>query len=254
MIDSHCHLDDPRIQSQRKVIIERAKKSGVKGFLIAGVDPEKTGKEVAGEIPDCAFAVGLHPWIAGELDQNQIEKKLHLIKSQIGEASALGEIGIDLRRFGPETLERQKEAFRGALAIAREAKKPVILHVVSAHSEVLEILKRDQLPKEGGVLHSCSASKELCELYLKLGLFISFSGSLTNPKAKKIQKAFLSVPLERILFETDSPDQFFSGRSFPNEPAFLGEILSFAASLRGISFSFLEELSERNFFSLFPCP
>lgn len=254
MIDSHCHLDDPRIQTQRKAIVERAKNAGVKGFLIAGVDPERPGKEVAEEIPNCRFAVGFHPWMTGGAKSEEIEINLQMLSKNLEGASALGEIGLDFKRYGKETFDQQIKAFRGALAIAREAKKPVILHVVAAHSEILEILKRDHLPKEGGVLHSCSASAEQCELYLKLGLYISFCGALTNPRAKKIQKAFLSVPAERLLFETDSPDQFFGGRGFPNEPAFLGEILTFGASLRGLPFSDLDAISERNYQNLFSIP
>jgi TatD DNase family protein len=108
----------------------------------------------------------------------------------------------------------------------------VSLHVLRAHGPALEILA--SAPPRAGVLHSCSASSEVTRRYLKLGLSISFAGSVTRARARKVRDALKVVPRERLLVETDAPDQTPDARRpAPNEPAFLVEIVAAIAQIRG---------------------
>jgi TatD DNase family protein len=130
----------------------------------------------------------------------------------------------------------QERAFRAQLALARELDLPLVLHILGTHAESLRILKADGVPRAGGVVHSYSGSAELVRDYVGLGLHISFAGPVTSPQARRVHAAARAVPAERLLAETDAPDQTPPARRPAQcEPAFLPDIVDALAQLRGES-------------------
>lgn len=198
-------------------MLERARSAGVRAFVSVGTSPAGWARQRQIGQPDVHLAYGLHPWWVDE------DWEAAVASLDPSGAVALGEIGLD--RLRPD-LDRQLQAYRAQLELARQLRLPVILHLVKAHD-----LVGDELTGLQGVVHSYSGSREQLRPYLERGLHISFSsGALRG--GKKVSGALRAVPGERLLLETDSPDQS-PRRGERNEPAFLPEVVAFAARLRG---------------------
>ena len=173
---------------------------------------------------------------------------------------AVGEIGLDGVGERRAFIERQERLFRAQLAIARRHQLPVALHVLREHPRALHILRQEPLPS-GGVLHSCSASPELVRQYVALGLYVSFSGSITwHDGNNKAARAVMQVPRDRLVVETDCPDQTpepqrTQQRAQPagarNEPAFLVAIVQAIAHLWGVEFAEAARVTDENARRLF---
>jgi TatD DNase family protein len=232
MFDSHCHLHDRRVLDA-EAQIARAHAAGVTGFLLAGVEPSGWADEraIVSAHPDILMAFGVHPQLVAEIDD--VDPLIAQLDTVVrGDCSAIGEIGLDGMDQYKATLDRQERAFRAQLAFARARQLPVVLHVLRAHQRALEILRADGVP--GGVLHSCSASADQVREYLRLGLHVSFAGTVCNPGARKVHDAARAVPAERLLVETDAPFQTpLPHRPAQNEPAFLVAIVEALARIRG---------------------
>jgi TatD DNase family protein len=190
--------------------------------------------------PELALAFGLHPLRVGELDDAAVAGQLAALEQALFAPSpalprphAVGELGLDGRPAAKSCLPRQASAFRAQLALARAANLPLVLHIVRCHGEALRILQRDGIPQRGGVVHSYSGSAEQVSDYLRLGLYISFSPAITAPQSPRLAAAARAVPIDRLLVETDAPDQTpYSLRPQQNEPAFLAVVLTTLAALR----------------------
>lgn len=244
MFDSHCHLHDVRMDACRDEALARARAAGICGMLLAGVDLPGWHVEaaLARQHADLAMSFGVHPQIVPELDDTTLTVQLDALAEALSQRHlstlprphAVGEIGLDgVDAERRAALPRQERAFRAQLALAREHDLPIVLHILRTHGESLRILKADGVPRRGGVVHSYSGSAELVPEYLKLGLSISFAGAVTHPNARRIAAAARVVPLERLLVETDAPDQTpWARRPAQNEPAFLPEILDALAIIR----------------------
>ena len=248
MIDTHCHLDAPAFDADRAAVIARAQAAGVTGFLLAGVNPEGWSRQRAlvERVPGCARLAGFHPQEAAAFDLAALCAELDRAPRPIG----VGEIGLDAR-LGEETSPAQRHAFRAQLAVARERRLPVSLHVVGAWAPLLAILDQDRLPAAGGVLHACSASAEVVDALVKRGLHIAFGGAATWPKAKKLHRALNATPLHRLLVETDAPDLPPASVTGRNEPASLPGIIQALAALRDQPAPALAAAAEENARRLF---
>lgn len=265
MFDSHCHLHDAQMDAVRDAAIARARAAGVHGFLLAGVDAD--GWQVQDALrrrhPDVAVAYGLHPQRIPELTDAEVDAQIAtLARALRSEAEtlqrphALGEIGLDRRTEETAAcLPRQEHAFRAQLALAREHDVPVVLHILRAHGEAVRVLRRDGLPRAGGVVHSYSGSADLVADYVGLGLHVSFAGALTYPNSRRIKQAARAVPPERLLIETDAPFQTpLQHRPGPCEPAFLTDVLAALADVRVQSPAELARLTDENARRLFGFP
>lgn len=243
MFDSHCHLHDERMAQVRDEALRRARAAGVSGMLLAGVDAAGWAEEarLRAANPDLAVAYGLHPQVVPALDDEAAARQLALLgdlcagRGPLPRPAALGELGLDA--LSDETracLGRQEELFRAQLRIAREADLPLVLHILRTHPRTLQILQEEGVPGAGGVVHSYSGSAELVPRYLELGLHLSFAGTVTFPNARRVLSAVRAVPRERLLVETDAPDQTPAPqRPEQNEPAFLPTIIAALATIRG---------------------
>jgi TatD DNase family protein len=254
MFDSHCHLHAPEIIASAHDLAVRARAVGVRGFLLAGVEPEgwRQQQSLAEREPDMCAAYGVHPQVVAEQSKADslsmlAELEASLASEQWRRPVAIGEIGLDAARERKATLDVQEEIFRAQLALARREDLPVVLHVLDAHRRTLDILKADGLPRAGGIVHSYSGSGELVAEYVKLGLMISFAGSVTAERSKKVRAAVTRVPAAQLLVETDAPFQTpLQHRPERNQPAFLPTIIAAVAELRHEPFAVVASYTEDN--------
>lgn len=230
------------MRAGREDALARARQVGVTGLMLAGVDADdwRAAVEVQRRHRACAISYGVHPQVVPEVTAQEADRQIEeLGRALRGEGwprpQAVGEIGLD--RATPERIEAfeaQRRVFREQLALAREHDLPVLLHILRAHGPALEILRRDGVPAAGGVVHSYSGSAELVRHYVDLGLHISFAGYVTRPNARRVRAAVPAVPEDRLLVETDAPDQTPLPHVGPNEPAWLPSIIEAVAALRGV--------------------
>jgi TatD DNase family protein len=234
-IDAHCHLADPRFGEEAARIIRESEARGIGHFVQGGVDPADWDRQLAlqakypGKI---ATAFGLHPWWVAGKSRDEVLGAFELLKKRIGEADALGETGLD---HAPKVAESsrplQREAFRLQLGLAQTAQKPLVLHIVRAHEEALEALQASGIQGLPGLVHSFSASREIAKKYLDLGLTLSISGVVCRKGFETLKRAVSYIPLDRLVLETDSPDQ--SPGEGLNEPVNLLRVADAVAALRG---------------------
>lgn len=178
------------------------------------------------------YALGTHPFFLGE----------ELLPEEMGEALAVGECGLD--KGAPFSMEMQEKALRIQLERAKELGLPVILHAVRCHDRLPMIL-RHYAPIRG-VLHGYSGGEGMVEVYQRMGLFFSFGGAILRGGARKPLEAIRAIRLDRLLVETDAPDQ--SWRPGRCEPSFLGEIVEAMEKIKEVP---LSEVLHQNGHDLF---
>lgn len=262
VIDAHCHLDLPPLSDDVDAALARAHALGVSDFVVAGVDEAGWARQaaLAARHPSVHVCYGLHPWAVADMDDAHLSAGIDALMETLeasgeGDAQpvALGELGLDRGpRVAKDSLPRQRRAFRVQLAIARERELPVVLHLVRSHGLALEILKADGLPEAGGMVHAYGGSVESARAYVGLGLHLSFSTAICRPQARRLRKACAAVPAERLLVETDAPDQSpqADGQGV-NEPANLPQAIRALAEARGTTPDAIAALTRANAERLF---
>ncbi|WP_022667303.1 TatD family hydrolase [Desulfospira joergensenii] len=244
-IDSHCHLHDERIQGDIPGILARAEEAGVR-YMVSCATMEsnfKRTRSLSREYGSILPCYGIHPWFLDSLSDRWEQV---LGEQAAPEPCAIGETGLD---FMDKAADRDKQirVFRFHLELANTLGRPVNIHIRKAWDALIQILKKSGPLKTPGLIHSYSGSADLIPVLEKFNLYISFSGSVTRPNAKKVVKAVRAVSKDRILLETDAPDIYPSldepAGSTPrlNEPANLVPIAGAAARIRGMN---VEELAE----------
>lgn len=254
MFDTHCHLQE---LDDVAAALARARAAGVAQLLLAGVLPEgwRRDDELAAAHDGLWISYGLHPQAVATLVDDECDRILAALDERLARRGrrvvAVGEIGLDGVGERRGSLERQERVFVAQLALARKHRLPVALHVLKQHPRALELLGRE--PPARGVLHSCSASPELVRQYVALGLHVSFSGSLTwHGGDNKAARAVKVVPRERLVVETDAPDQTPEPqRPGRNEPAFLVAIVHAVAHIWGVDFAEAARITDENARRLF---
>ena len=256
MFDSHCHLDAEEYDADRSQVLARARASGVTGIMVPGYLPDEWPglKALCALDPMLCCGVGLHPWYVHELAEP--ERALAALPEVVCEVGALaiGECGLDvpMAKRGGAPVEQQERVLAQQLVVARELGLPPILHCLGAHERLLGLLKKLGPLPAGGVMHSYSGSRELVPQYLALGLSFSFAGILTRDNARRPREAMQAVPLERLLVESDGPDQAAEdvapGRS---EPAHVALVVAAMARHRQESVELLARVTGDNARQLF---
>jgi TatD DNase family protein len=209
-IDSHSHLSDPRIETSVEEMIAQAKAHQIHQFLQGGVGPEdwERQKLLKKKHPEILLCFGLHPYWVADHNGAQLEEALDLLAREISQAQALGELGLDFRpHIMKDSKERQIHAFETQLEIAQMAVKPIVLHLVQAFEEAQNILDLFGAPQALGFVHSFNGSLPQAEAYLKRGLLLSVGGPVVRPDNQKLHQAVQAIPMDKLLIETDSPDQ-----------------------------------------------
>jgi len=253
-IDSHCHLDHEQFNPDREAVIERAVAAGVTGMMAIGtgdVPPDlEAGIRLADRHP-CLFAtVGVHPHDAAKAEPSTLERLTTLLTHP--KVLAIGEIGLDYHYdFSPR--DAQRRVFITQINLAREARKPIVIHTREAWDDTIALLRGHWAPTGlGGIMHCFSGGPEQACQALDLGFYLSFGGIVTFPKALEIQEAARIAPADRILIETDAPYLApVPNRGKRNEPAFIVETARKLAALRGETVEAIAAATTANFQRLF---
>jgi TatD DNase family protein len=251
IIDSHCHLDDPKFDHDRPEVLERARQAGVALALAIGSGDGPPDLEpairLAKTVPWLYATAGIHPHEARKADAAAFTRLEQLCGRP--KVLAVGEIGLDYH-YEHSPRDVQRAVFIQQLEIAGRAGKPVVIHTREAWPETLELLRRHWQGQ--GIMHCFSGSYEQALEALDLGFYISFAGILTFPKAKDLRETAARLPLDRILVETDSPYLApVPHRGKRNEPAFVAETVRVLATVRGISVEAAAAATTANFLQLF---
>lgn len=249
LFDTHCHLDSPRFADDFEGVLDRARAAGVRRITTIGCasDLESAGSAlaIAREHSDWVSAtVGVHPHDAEHFSPELVKRmREHAVDPLV---VAIGETGLDYY-YDNAPREVQKTAFRETIALARELRKPLIVHTRDAASDTLEILREENARDVGGIIHCFSEDAPFAAAALDMGFVSSFSGIVTFRSAAAIQEAARIQPIDSILIETDAPYLApIPKRGKRNEPSFVAHTAAFIAELRKIPVETLLEATYAN--------
>ena len=248
MIDSHAHLNDPKLLASVDEVLARAKAVGVSGIIVPGYDLPSSLKavELAGKYEELHAVVGIHPHEASDYN-SEVEAQLKSLLQQ-DKVVGLGEIGLDYY-YDNSPRKVQQEVFKKQLQLALEYDLPVVIHSREAFLDTFNILKEHGKGLRG-VFHCFSGSLESAKRIIReLGFYISLGGPVTFQKAREPLEVGAEVPLDHLLIETDCPYLApHPHRGKVNEPSFLPLILAKLEELRGEK---IEEVTVNNTKKLF---
>lgn len=250
LFDSHVHLQDDRIWMDHDALISRASDAGVSYMVCCGSceDDWERVSALAKKYSQIIPAFGLHPlYVSTRSDKWLVRLEKILLRHP---AAAVGEIGID-HTLEVRTDTEQCVVFTEQLRLATKLRRPVSIHCRKAWFVLQSTLKNLAGIPYGGVVHSYSGSPELVSELLKYGLSISFSGSVTNERNRRVRQSAAIVPIDKLLVETDSPDLLPQGRTGMNEPSFLIDIISTISSIKDVATDLLARKTYENGMSIF---
>ena len=251
-VDSHCHLDFPDYAGQVDAVVGRAEAAGVGVCLTIGTELKRFPgvKAVAEKFPNVWCSVGVHPH---ESEKELLDDEAALIReASHPKVVGIGETGLDYY-YEHSPRGPQQANFRSHIAAARQTGLPVIVHTRDADDDTIDIL-RAEMGKGAftGLIHCFTGTQKLADAALELGLYISVSGIATFKNSALLRDVIKTVPLERLLVETDAP--FLAPvphRGKTNEPAFVVHTAKMLADLKGVTPQDLAQATTENFFGLF---
>ena len=234
LFDTHAHMNDPAFDPDREELMASLAAAGVGLVMNAGCSLESSRDivQMAEKYPWLYASVGSHPDSADEVCEEVLEEYRKLCKLS-SKVKAIGEIGLDYY-YEDIPREIQQKAFRMQMALAQELDLPVIVHEREAHNDGMCIVK--EFPKVKGVFHCYSGSAEMARQLVNMGWYIGFTGVLTFKNARKAVETAASIPLDRIVLETDCPfmaPEPFRGKR--NHPGYLYRMAEKLAEIRGIT-------------------
>ncbi len=244
LIDSHVHLQDPALRDDLDDLLARAREFGIERFLCNGTSPDDWDavRELAARHEEIVPFYGVHPWYAAATPPDWEERLAERLDAENFQGG-IGEIGLDRLR-DRDSFEIQKRVFQAQLRLAKARALPVAIHSVRSLDDVAAIL-REEGPFPAILLHSFSGSREQIGILEKHGCYFSFSATILKTINHRIREAVLTVPLDRILVESDAPALSPEpGRR--NEPAVLPRILAELAALRNLPEVRLREILFEN--------
>lgn len=206
LIDSHCHLDGQYSTKSPKELIEDAKINGIEKLITIATDIDSWGhvESLSNEF-DCVYhSIGLHPHEASHFKAEQLD--IMRTRAVHPKCIAIGELGLDYY-YKHSTPKEQEAALLPQLELAKDLKKPIVVHSRDAEADLLPHLIKYAAStiQRPGVIHCFTGSIEFGKACIEAGFYISFSGILTFKTAESLRLACAEFPLERILVETDSP-------------------------------------------------
>lgn len=252
LVDSHCHLNFPDFRDDLEAVISHAQKNGIRIMQTICTEVEEFDDvyAIAEKHEHIYCSVGVHP---NESGQKQAATTEYLLgKTACAKVIGVGETGLD---YHYETSDRriQQESFRIHIEAARKSGLPLIVHTRDADGDTMDILEEEMRKGEfKGLIHCFTSSQELAERALKIGFYISLSGIITFKNAEGIRHSVTTVPLNRLLVETDAP--FLAPlpyRGKRNEPSFVQYTNRKLAEIKGIAEEECARITTENFLRLF---
>ena len=245
LFDTHAHMDDAAFDEDRAQLLKDLPDRQIMLLMnpACSRDSSYNAVKLANEYDYIYAAVGSHPDVADEVNDEVLEEYRELCKRN-DKVKAIGEIGLDYH-YEDIPREIQKKAFRAQMALAQELDLPVIVHERDAHEDGMAIVK--EFPGVKGVFHCYSGSAEMARQLVELGWYIGFTGVLTFKNARKAVEVASSIPLERIVLETDCPymaPEPFRGKR--NDPGKLYRMAEKLAEIRGLSVEEIHRITVEN--------
>jgi TatD DNase family protein len=249
-IDTHAHLDDPQFPDLPEVL-ERTRAQGVERVINIGYGPERWDSTLAlaATYPMISPVLGIHPLDAHEFNPESFARLRSLIEQH--RPVAIGEAGIDLFRQAPP-IEIQRDAFAAQIALAIETSLPLVIHQRAAEDEVYSMLAGSDESLHV-ILHSFDGTARMVEPGIERGWYFGVGGLMTKQSSQPLRDVLKTIPLERIVLETDSPYLVPAGvKPRRNSPANIPAIATHLAALTGRSITEIAEITTRNAFAAFP--
>ena len=257
VIDSHCHLADDTFVKDLNDVVARARDAGVSRVMVilegGNAAEAEQARRIADIWPGTRFAIGVHPHQAHEFSDDP-DRAAAVVRAQFAStpgARAVGEIGLDYHYdFSPRDV--QQAVFRAQIGLARELERPVVIHTREADEDTIGILRDAGGGALRGVLHCFTGTPALAAAGLELGFYVSVAGIVTFPKAADLRETLRTVPIDRLLTETDSP--FLAPvphRGKRNEPSFVARVVDAMADIHGTTSAAMAERTTANFHALF---
>ncbi|MBI5236046.1 MAG: YchF/TatD family DNA exonuclease [Deltaproteobacteria bacterium] len=249
-IDTHAHLDDARYDADREAVVQRAKDAGLKNVITIGCWNAKRGFDgPLSIVRDNAFAylsLGVHPHEAGQVGDDVFALIRRLALDEANRVVALGETGLDYH-YEHSPRDKQKAVFIKHIRLGRELNLPLIIHSREADKDTMEILESEGASSIGGVFHCFSGDASIARKALDIGFYLSFAGIITFPKADAVREVVQTVPIERMLIETDCPYLAPSPhRGKRNEPAFVVRTAQEIAKIKKMSVADVARITTAN--------
>lgn len=233
LVDTHCHLTDPRFDEDREATVERALEAGLTHIVAVGgggpIEASEQALELATRYPFVRSTAGIHPHDATSYGDAVEQRIAALLEDP--RCVAVGETGLDYYyEHSPAAV--QKAALARHVALARRFGKPIVLHCRDAESDLKEVLAAESPGGLAGVVHCFTGNYDDARWYLDFGLVVSFSGILTFPKSVAMRETAARLPLDRTMVETDSPYLAPSPhRGRRNEPAYVAHVADCLAAV-----------------------
>ena len=245
LFDTHAHMDDRAFDADREELLTTLPQQGITLLMNPGcsLESSKNASLLSQKYDYIYAAVGSHPDVADEVNEAVLEEYRKLCKRN-PKIKAIGEIGLDYH-YEDIPREIQLKAFRAQMELARELELPVIVHEREAHEDGMSVVR--EFPQVSGVFHCYSGSAEMARQLVDKGWYIGFTGVLTFKNARKAVEVASSIPLERIVLETDcpymSPEPFRGKR---NDPGKLYRMAEKLAEIRGLSVDEIHAVTVEN--------
>ena len=261
LCDAHNHLQDDRLAPHREAALAAARRECVAWMVVNGSCESDWSQvlSLARAVPEVIPSFGYHPWYVKERSAGWQAALVHHLDAV---PSAVGEAGLD-RWIKDHDAAQQEEVFVWQLRLAAERNLPLSIHCLQAWGRLLEILQTEPRPACGFLLHSYGGAQEMVEPLAELGAYFSLPGYFAHERKSRQREAFLRVPADRLLIETDAPDQLLpiertcypltdaqTGKAL-NHPANLRAVYAFAAELLSEPLEELAAQVESNFLRLF---
>jgi len=253
LIDTHAHLDDDRFHADMADVLDRARHAGVCRIITVATTASSSAQciALAEQHALLSATVGIHPNHAAEASPGDWDEVVRLAPHS--RVVGIGETGLD-RHWDRTPFPQQEDYFARHLQLARKHKKPVIIHGREADADIARML-RDDFDRHGpvhGVMHSFAGAGETAHACLHMGLYISFAGMVTYKNAANLRELAATIPLDRLLVETDSPYLApVPMRGKRNEPAFVAHTAGCLAEALAVSVDSLAEATTVNAQRLF---
>ena len=257
IIDTHAHYDNEEFDHDREILLGSFPEKGIEKVINAGASVRGAlrGLEMAEKWPHVYCALGVHPndIFAASAPVFDEEPESEDSGTAGGEDDASGGAGAP----GPVWRHSQKEDlkhwFRRQIALAKEVGLPIIVHSRDAVQDTLNVIREEHAEDAGGVIHCFSAGPEVAAIYVKLGFYIGVGGVVTFKNGRKMKEVVQSVPMERILLETDSPYLApVPHRGHRNCSLYLPQVAEAIAELKGLTRDEVIEITRENALRCFP--